>query len=90
VGGRLLQWEHAAVTSAIDQKIENATDLTVGTDVWTDNAGHAVAGTTAIFIDRSVEMLSTDDISLDSHTGEFIAGTYPHHRHLQEGFITGQ
>ncbi len=72
----ILPAEKAKVQGAVGAKIKASTDLTMGADGYSDRAGHSVYQCTAIFNDRTVEMLSVDNVSDESHTGQWVAGEY--------------
>jgi hypothetical protein len=71
----LLPKEYSAVMTKVQFKIKVAQNLTLAVDAWTDRRKRSVVAFLVHLPDRSCFLLETREASLDSHTGEYMAGT---------------
>ena len=64
-----------SVKAEILEKLEGQQNITVNIDGWTDNQGHSVYTCNIVFSDRQIAQWACEDLSADSHTGEYLKGT---------------
>lgn len=70
----LLDKEYHGVLSKLLAKINMSDNLTLALDAWTDARKRSIIAFVVLFKDRTSRLLETREVSLDRHTGEFIAG----------------
>ena len=70
----LLVQEGMCVKAEILEKLKEQQNITVNLDGWTDNQGHSVYTCNIVFPDRQIAQWACEDLSADSHTGEYLRG----------------
>ena len=65
-----------SVKAEILAKLEGQQNITVNLDGWTDNQGHSVYTCNIVFSDRQIAQWACEDLSADSHTGEYLRGNF--------------
>ena len=70
----LLLREFMCVKAEIQEKLKGQQNITVNLDGWTDNRGHSVYTCNIVFPDRQIAQWACEDVSAESHTGEFLRG----------------
>jgi len=71
---RLLDSEYLGVMEKLRVKISNSQNLTLSLDGWTDACKRSIIAFVLLFPDRTMRLLESRELSLDRHTGEFLAG----------------
>ena len=77
----LLLQESMSVKADILEKLKEQQNITVNLDGWMDNQGHSVYTCNIVFPDRQIAQWACEDLSADSHTGEYLRGNI-HDVHL--------
>lgn len=71
----LLQDEYQAVLAEIKEEIKQAGDgITISVDGWTDIGKRSLYAVTVVFPDRTLCLLSTEDLSGEKHTAANLEG----------------
>jgi hypothetical protein len=71
---RMLDQEYLGVMAKLKQKISQSQNLTLSLDGWTDACKRAIIAFVLMFPDRTICLLESREVSLEKHTGEFLAG----------------
>ena len=62
------------VKAEIMEKLKGEQNITVNLDGWTDNQGHSIYTCNIVFSDRQIAQWACEDVSSESHTGEYLRG----------------
>ncbi|CAK0733675.1 hypothetical protein CVIRNUC_000314 [Coccomyxa viridis] len=68
----LLLREFMCVKAEIQEELRDQQNITENLDSWTDNRGHSVYTSNIVFPDRQIAQWACEDVSPESHTGEFL------------------
>ena len=71
----LLLREFMCVKAEIQEELRGQQNITENLDSWTDNRGHSVYTSNIVFPDRQIAQWACEDVSPESHTGEFLRGS---------------
>lgn len=82
-----LSKEYRGVKHKLQARLEDAQNLTLAADCWTDPAKRSVLAFLLHFPDRTTALLEVQEVSEDKHTAEMLAGVY--NAGLGTGFMDG-
>ena len=83
-----MQHEALNIDAQFRNKLLSEDGITLSLDGWSNCRMQSLYGFVAILSERVTHLLGLQDLSLDSHTAEFLAGM-KFHSYLLKSFVSG-